>query len=226
MILLRSKKEITDLNSGVCAWYIDDNSIIDEIINYHKKLPLLSDEENAEDGETYKYKGVLYGNRTDDNIKTSIDCAFPHTTKFDFSEKYVNALQDMVTAYVEKYQVLNYIPQKWALCENPIIQYYPPEVGGFPVWHYERTSDPLNAFNFSNYRILVFMTYLNDVEEGGETEFLHQNLKIKPEKGLTLIWPADWFFTHKGNLTKKKEKWIVTGWFGIDSQKYSNISSD
>jgi hypothetical protein len=56
------------------------------------------------------------------------------------------------------------------------------------------------------------MTYLNDVEIGGETEFFHQKLKIRPEKGLTLIWPADWTFTHIG-ITSPEEKFIVTGWF-------------
>jgi hypothetical protein len=62
-------------------------------------------------------------------------------------------------------------------------------------------------------RHLVFMTYLNDIEDHGETEFYHQMLKIKPEKGLTLIWPADWTFTHRGNPSPSEQKYIVTGWF-------------
>jgi hypothetical protein len=56
------------------------------------------------------------------------------------------------------------------------------------------------------------MTYLNDVESGGETEFLYQNLKIKPQKGLTLIWPTDWTHTHRGIPSMEEEKMIVTGW--------------
>ena len=61
-------------------------------------------------------------------------------------------------------------------------------------------------------RSLVFMTYLNDVEDGG-TEFLYQNLTIPAKKGLTLIWPAFFTHTHKGQISKTKEKYIVTGWF-------------
>ena len=38
-------------------------------------------------------------------------------------------------------------------------------------------------------RALAWMVYLNDVEEGGETEFLYQQLKIKPSKGRVVIWP-------------------------------------
>ena len=36
---------------------------------------------------------------------------------------------------------------------------------GYHTWHYENSGD-------SHYRKLVTMLYLNDVEEGGETEFL------------------------------------------------------
>ena len=32
------------------------------------------------------------------------------------------------------------------------------------------------------HRIFAFMTYLNDVEDGGTTDFDHYGLKIKPEK--------------------------------------------
>ena len=57
------------------------------------------------------------------------------------------------------------------------------------------------------------MTYLNDVKKNGETEFFYQKLKIKPKKGLTLIWPATWEYTHRGNICKEQEKYIVTGWY-------------
>jgi hypothetical protein len=57
------------------------------------------------------------------------------------------------------------------------------------------------------------MTYLNNIKKGGETEFFYQNLKVKPEKGLTLIWPADWTFTHRGIPSPKEIKYITTGWY-------------
>jgi hypothetical protein len=59
------------------------------------------------------------------------------------------------------------------------------------------------------------MTYLNDVKDGGQTEWFHQKLKIKPEIGLTVIWPVDWMFLHKGVVAKKEEKFIITGWFSF-----------
>ena len=57
------------------------------------------------------------------------------------------------------------------------------------------------------------MTYLNDIEDGGETEFFYQKLKVKPQKGLTLIWPVDWTHTHRGVPSMTEEKIIATGWY-------------
>ena len=56
------------------------------------------------------------------------------------------------------------------------------------------------------------MTYLNTVKDGGGTEFYYQNKKFKAKEGVTLIWPADWTFTHRGIISKKCEKYIITGW--------------
>jgi len=57
------------------------------------------------------------------------------------------------------------------------------------------------------------MTYLNDISDEGETEFLYQKIKVKPEKGLTLIWPTDWTHTHRGIPSQTETKYIATGWY-------------
>ena len=64
----------------------------------------------------------------------------------------------------------------------------------------------------SLHRVFVFMTYLNDVDEGGSTYFNNYDLEIKPKKGLTLIWPAEWTHAHTGEVLKSGTKYIVTGW--------------
>ena len=56
------------------------------------------------------------------------------------------------------------------------------------------------------------MLYLNDVDDGGETEFLHQSKRVKPEEGTFLIWPAGFTHMHRGNPPLKGEKYIVTSW--------------
>ena len=57
------------------------------------------------------------------------------------------------------------------------------------------------------------MTYLNDVEDGGETQWLYQGKLVKPKKGLTAIWPTDFTHTHRGVVSPTQRKTIVTGSF-------------
>ena len=64
----------------------------------------------------------------------------------------------------------------------------------FNIQHYKQVKvilqNILNEMEVSTYeRVLVFMTYLNDVEDGGGTHFRLQNLTTKAKKSLTLICP-------------------------------------
>ena len=79
--------------------------------------------------------------------------------------------------------------------------------GGYHLWHHEQaTAD-------SSERVLVWSIYLNDVEEGGETEFLYQSKRIKARKGKILIFPASFTHTHRGNPPLLGDKYILTGWW-------------
>lgn len=83
--------------------------------------------------------------------------------------------------------------------------------GGYHVWHCERNG-MLGAA-----RAFAFMVYLNDVEEGGETEFLYQKMRVTPRKGTVVIWPSDWTHTHRGNPPLSGDKYIYTGWIEYGS---------
>ena len=78
---------------------------------------------------------------------------------------------------------------------------------GFHVWHIEHAKG-----NGNEGRAFVFSIYLNDVEEGGETEFLHQSVRVKPKTGRIVIWPAAFPYVHRGNPPLKHEKYILTSW--------------
>jgi len=78
---------------------------------------------------------------------------------------------------------------------------------GYHVWHIE------HGKGFSNEpRAFVFSVYLNDVEEGGETEFLHFSKRVKPKTGRIVIWPAGFPYVHRGNSPLSGEKYILTSW--------------
>jgi hypothetical protein len=77
---------------------------------------------------------------------------------------------------------------------------------GYHAWHCE------NGSRATSSRILAWSLFLNDVEEGGETEFLYQHLRIKPKQGTLTIWPASFTHTHRGNPPLNNTKYILTGW--------------
>lgn len=79
--------------------------------------------------------------------------------------------------------------------------------GGYSLWHIEQNS------GLSSARVLAWSIYLNDVETGGETEFLYQQTKIKAEAGSLLIWPSGVTHPHRGNPPYSNDKFILTGWF-------------
>jgi len=81
---------------------------------------------------------------------------------------------------------------------------------GYHVWHVEH----MKGFDNES-RALVFTIYLNDIEEGGETEFLHFSKRVKPKAGRIVIWPAGFPYVHRGNPPLKGEKYIVTSWLKL-----------
>jgi|TARA_R100000030_G_scaffold91665_1_gene76889 hypothetical protein len=78
---------------------------------------------------------------------------------------------------------------------------------GYHVWHVEhgkgRDNEP---------RAFVFSIYLNDIKEGGETEFLHFSKRVQPKTGRIVIWPAGFPYLHRGNPPLKGSKYILTSW--------------
>jgi hypothetical protein len=78
---------------------------------------------------------------------------------------------------------------------------------GYHVWHIEHGKGFTNEA-----RAFVFSIYLNDVEEGGETEFLHFSKRVKPKTGRIVIWPAAFPYVHRGNSPLSGKKYIVTSW--------------
>ena len=80
--------------------------------------------------------------------------------------------------------------------------------GGFSVWHHEQGKGP-----FDRGRYGVWMIYLNDVTEGGGTDFPAQELTVQPTEGTLVIWPAAYTHPHRSAPDLKQTKYIVTGWF-------------
>lgn len=185
---------INELDNFIMGWYIDTD-LCDSMIDYYKNY------------ENKRQSPVGFDHNIDKSRKNCIDCPLLDEKLFT---TYHNNLQNCVNLYIKKYQFCNNILE-WRTVETANIQHYTPPDGGYHAWHCERERGTAPGGK----RVIVFMTYLNDVDDAGETEFYYQKVKIKAEKGLTLLWPSDWMFTHRGIASPSQEKYIYTGWFSF-----------
>jgi hypothetical protein len=181
------------------GWYIDQK-VCTDLIDYfenssHKKPGQL---------------GLINGKvGIDKKAKLSTDVFVSPNNQEKVIINYYKELYQVLEAYKKKYQYCNTQQLPWSMVENWQLQKYKPNQGYF-LRHFERTG------GITVNRHLTFMTYLNTLKQGGETEFYYQKLKIKPEAGLTLIWGTDWTMTHRGITSKKETKYIATGWYSFD----------
>lgn len=82
------------------------------------------------------------------------------------------------------------------------IQMYPKNEGYFR-WH----ADSVGKHNAN--RVIAMVLYLNNVEQGGETEFFYQNIKIAPKAGHLVLFPTGWNYMHCGHESKSDDKYII-----------------
>lgn len=59
-------------------------------------------------------------------------------------------------------------------------------------------------------RYLVFLWYLNDVADGGATEFVDLQLAVQPRAGRLLMFPPYWMFQHAGRPPVSGPKYILS----------------
>ena len=174
-----------------------DLKLCDKIIEYHKAFRHRSYQGTV---------GSVLNSFVDKNTKESLDLHINKNISL-FSE-YNKELGKVMDLYEKKYKFVKNLEKINNIQENTNIQYYKPKCG-FKKWHAER-----QGINSSK-REFVFMTYLNDVPNGGTDFYYYPELNLQAKKGLTIIWPSDWTHTHRGVISKTHEKYIVTGWFSF-----------
>lgn len=90
------------------------------------------------------------------------------------------------------------------------LQKYEAGAGGYPHWHSENYPQAKGAEAL--HRVLAWTLYLNDDFADGETEFVHQRIRIRPKTGAILLAPTGFTHTHRGNRPTKGDKYIATSW--------------
>lgn len=185
-----------ECNDFIWGNFINE-SVVDSLHEFWHSQDIL----NFHDGMVLRQGDVTvdkdYKDSTDLHVPTELSCAPVRN--------YLDALQDVLNQYLKRFPMAE--TSRFQVKEPLSMQWYP-KGGGFKLWHTERS----NALPGSVYRHLVFMTYLNDVPDGG-TEWYHQDKYVPAQKGYTVIWPADWTHHHRGRVSHTTEKAIITGWF-------------
>jgi hypothetical protein len=177
------------------CWNIEQNLLCDEIVNFFE-----SHQEKQEPGQSAGAVNLEAKNSTD----ITVHPRDLKTDEYKVVKNYIDTLFACYEDYTQQFPFLGTIMPSTDVGSFNIQKYLPG--GHFKLPHSERTSI-VNSF-----RVLAWMSYLNDVEDGGATKFTHQNMEVTPRKGKTLIWPAEWTHAHLGNIVNSGEKYIITGW--------------
>lgn len=61
-------------------------------------------------------------------------------------------------------------------------------------------------------RALSAILYLNNDFEGGEVEFVHHNVKIKPKPGMLLLFPSNYAYSHIAHPVTSGTKYAIVTW--------------
>ena len=156
----------------------------------------------------YSYSRLLEGKNTL-NSKNDVSVTISPSIELDWDPGFISSFHKRFYDYIYpiyniQYPVLQCL-QKHKSKHIKIQKTCPTQ--GYHVWHCEH-----NAFPGDRDRVLAWTLYLNDVEEGGETEFLYQSMRIKPKTGTFALFPAHFTHTHRGNPPLSGVKYIATGW--------------
>tara|TARA_R100001086_G_C11825449_1_gene255212 strand:+ start:586 stop:1197 length:612 start_codon:yes stop_codon:yes gene_type:complete len=135
-------------------------------------------------------------------------CRDTHTeASLKVSEKLHDALRETLHIYMNETSILDFvgIPREdLTFCGFKIQKTQPS--GGYHVWHVEQ------GYKGNQNRVFVYTVYLNEINLGGETEFLIQKRRISAVKGRICFFPAHFPYVHRGNPPLKDNKYIATSW--------------
>lgn len=186
------------LEKDIAVWdgiltHEDCQKIIDHYNNL-SKLNLSYNRMELRDGLAHQKK--------DNSVFPLDDRSMRFTPNAGFLNVFIERLWACYSEYIDHYSVLRESQQQ--VRSMRIQKTLPGE--GYHTWHFE--SDTLDRGG----RVCAWAVYLNTVEQGGETEYLYQSVRVPAVEGTLVIWPAGFTHTHRGNPPLSGEKYLLTGW--------------
>ena len=195
---LDKKKEIHFIGS----WNIKNDNLCKEIIRFF------------DENEKLQKDGVITSGKYAASKKTTDIPVNPNDLKNDKYKCFNKYIDELYKCFID-YKL------QWPFLKNMVKDV---DIGSFNLQkyskgdHFSQVHTERADLRTSN-RLFAWMTYLDSVEDGGTTNFLHYSIKIKPEIGKTLIWPAEWTHAHSGEILGNGEKHIITGWMNFPYSK-------
>jgi hypothetical protein len=203
-------KSETDSSNNILSLinfiYENSVSIPDELCD--NIIELFDLQENKGAGSTYGGIQKDIKDTTDFNIPRHNSENWSKIWKFLLNELHKN-LKVYHKRLIDNYQVYNILTEN-VIIENFMVQHYKKGVGKY-TYH----NDGQTNYRLNTRRIITYIWYLNDVDEGGETEFFRE-YRITPQKGKIVLFPANWCYPHCGKVPISSDKYIITGWVYTD----------
>ena len=187
----------SDTINFVGLWNISNDKLCEDIIDFFEKNVHLHNQGAIDSGINLAEK------KTTDLTVDPVDLQNKNYAVFN------NYFQKLFTCYNDYKKQWPFINENIKILDVPSFNVQRYLAGEhFSKMHAERSSTS------TSHRVFAWMTYLNDLDEkaGGCTNFQHFGIKVKPEKGKTLIWPAEWTHAHSGEVLNHGKKYIITGW--------------
>ena len=184
------------------SWNIKNENICKEIINFF------------EENKSSQREGTIIEGKDIESKKTTDITVHPNELKNKKFQCFSNYIEQLYKCFID-YQ------KQWPFLKELINDV---DIGSFNVQKYTK-GDHFSKIHTERtglttlHRVFAWMTYLNNVDDGGTTNFTHYGMKIKPEIGKTLIWPAEWTHAHSGEILNSGVKYIITGWMHFPSNK-------
>jgi len=122
--------------------------------------------------------------------------------EFNFRNMIVNCLRHYKTVYEKACQIRPALQEPARLAPLILKRYDPGGEDRFQP-HYDSIGEVAD-------RYLVFLWYMNDVDRGGETEFVDLGVKVSPRAGRLLVFPPYWMYRHAGQPPVSNSKYILS----------------
>lgn len=167
-----------------------------------------------------KNEGLVGYERQTSSIKKSMDLNITYCSGWELEDNiFYNCLRENFIEYAEHCNKYGpHFPYAYVgsgvngKTKDSGYQIQRTKPGEYYKWH----QDAWIENNFI--RLITYIWYLNDIKEDGYTEFSN-GMRIQPEEGKLLIFPATWTYIHQGFPPKSETKYICTGWISYEVVK-------